>query len=549
MCTRLTFAILFMLTAWLAHAQQGAAQVLITAQYRATPLSEVLRDLERRYDLHFSYSSDFIPLEHPFTASIERKTLHEALGIIFENSPVRYAIIGGQVVLKRNEQYKQMSRLETLPRSVRQSSPVHPPAQNRKTAEPAPTRQPAVPLSPIDMRQSDQVAYAGESFHERELHVRPIALAIQEAEEESRSNRRYDDDRRLAQISLLPYLGTNTLRSSQITNQMSVNLLWGTNGGVDGVEVGGLLNSVRKDVRGVQIAGVGNIVGDNVTGTQVAGLFNRLGGSSSGVQIAGLFNQNDGNAQGVQLAGIYNHNSGDISEVQLAGIYNYAAGATHAQLSLLTNQAGNVGWGQVSCLVNTAKRVNGFQLALINTADTITGPSIGLLNIIRQGYNRLELSAAEYLWANIGLKFGSRKFYNIIHLGGRWDDIKREQADGQLTTGTFLSWGIGYGFGTSPPLGRRSLVNIEAVAIKVNELEAWTSELNWLGQLKVTLDSKLGSRISVFMGPSLNLMWSNLYDPVTDTRGSQFAPEPMLERQAGNTNFSAWVGFQAGMRF
>lgn len=526
---------------------QVSSNLLITAQYRGTPLSEVLRDLDRRYDLHFSYSSDVIPLQHPMHAHIDRKPLSEALNILFEDTPVKHAVIGGQVILRRNENYQQMSRLETLPRSVRQSSPVHPSGRG-KTPPPAPARPPVSPVTPIDRRPTSELTHAEGSMARRELNVRPIAIAIQSAEPPPVEPNRNDDDRRLAQISLLPYLGTNTLRSTEITNQMSVNLLWGANGGVDGVEVGGLLNSVRRDVRGVQVAGLGNMVGEDVTGTQVAGIFNRVGGTTTGVQVAGLLNDNRGNNFGVQVAGLYNYTHGDTAEVQIAGLFNYAEGRVNTQLSPLFNQAGDVGWGQAS-LLNLGKRVGGFQLGIINFSDTIAGAPIGLLSIVRRGYNKMEISSGEYLWANLGFKFGGRRFYNIFHFGARWDDLNRVQPDGQTLNGVFMSWGLGYGFGIAPPLGRRVLLNIEAVAIHINELEAWTNQLNMLVQNRFTFDFQVGRHINLFAGPVINMMWSTLSDEQTGAKGSTLVPEPLLDRQHLDVNFKAWIGFQAGMRF
>jgi len=312
--------------------------------------------------------------------------------------------------------------------------------------------------------------------------------------------------------------------------------------------VGGLLNSVRRDVRGVQVAGLGNMVGEDVTGTQVAGIFNRVGGTTTGVQVAGLLNDNRGNNFGVQVAGLYNYTHGDTAEVQIAGLFNYAEGRVNTQLSPLFNQAGDVGWGQAS-LLNLGKRVGGFQLGIINFSDTIAGAPIGLLSIVRRGYNKMEISSGEYLWANLGFKFGGRRFYNIFHFGARWDDLNRVQPDGQTLNGVFMSWGLGYGFGIAPPLGRRVLLNIEAVAIHINELEAWTNQLNMLVQNRFTFDFQVGRHINLFAGPVINMMWSTLSDEQTGAKGSTLVPEPLLDRQHLDVNFKAWIGFQAGMRF
>jgi hypothetical protein len=161
----------------------------------------------------------------------------------------------------------------------------------------------------------------------------------------------------------------------------------------------------------------------------------------------------------------------------------------------------------------------------------------------------MEISSGEYLWANLGFKLGARRFYNIFHFGVRWDDLNRVQPDGQTINGVFMSWGLGYGFGLAPSLGKRVLLNIEALAIHVNELEAWTNQLNMLVQSRFTFDFQVGRHINLFAGPVLNMMWSTLKDEQTGARGSAFTPKPLIDRQHLDVNFKGWIGFQAGMRF
>ena len=99
-----------------------------------------------------------------------------------------------------------------------------------------------------------------------------------------------NDGEKVAQITLFGNVGTNMNNNSTTTNRVSANILWGHNGGVNGTEVGGILNSVVNDVKGIQIAGVGNVVGGDVEGTQVGGVFNVNQGTTKGIQAAGITN-------------------------------------------------------------------------------------------------------------------------------------------------------------------------------------------------------------------------------------------------------------------
>jgi hypothetical protein len=69
-------------------------------------------------------------------------------------------------------------------------------------------------------------------------------------------------EQRWAQLSLLPFVGSNRFVSGLITNRLSINVLAGYSGGVRGLEAGSILNMVRNDMNGVQLSGFGNIVGN-----------------------------------------------------------------------------------------------------------------------------------------------------------------------------------------------------------------------------------------------------------------------------------------------
>src|SRR5690606_16099068 len=78
------------------------------------------------------------------------------------------------------------------------------------------------------------------------------------------------------QTSLSPGCSTHCDVNSQVINKVSLNVLGGYTAGTDGVEIGGMFNIVRKDVRYVQLAGLFNNVGGEVEGVQMAGLFNNV---------------------------------------------------------------------------------------------------------------------------------------------------------------------------------------------------------------------------------------------------------------------------------
>ncbi|WP_431211203.1 hypothetical protein ACQ86N_35630 [Puia sp. P3] len=89
------------------------------------------------------------------------------------------------------------------------------------------------------------------------------------------------------QMSLIPGLGTHGKMSGQVVNKLSLNLIAGYSAGMKGVELAGIANFDKGEVRGVQASGIANLVGGNVSGVQLAGIHNEDLDSLYGVQAGG----------------------------------------------------------------------------------------------------------------------------------------------------------------------------------------------------------------------------------------------------------------------
>jgi len=134
-----------------------------------------------------------------------------------------------------------------------------------------------------------------------------------------------------AQLSLLPFLGTNGKMSGQIMNKFSLNLIGGYTGGLNGFELGTVFNIDKRDVRSIQVAGLLNLVGGKVSGVQIAGYQNICKDTVSGLQISGVFNKAK-YLKGVQI-GLFNaadsstgYSIGLISTVKHGGVHRVAIG-------------------------------------------------------------------------------------------------------------------------------------------------------------------------------------------------------------------------------
>ncbi|MGH1436122.1 MAG: hypothetical protein ACRBG0_16870 [Lewinella sp.] len=502
-----------------AWAQQSSIQV--SYHYQETTLGDALVDLEQRFDLNFTYSPSRLPMDYHLNASANKMPVQDAMDNLFATSPIRHAFIGDQIVLRSDP--GRLGQIETKAIQPRQKTPLY---QEPRPTPPAIT---AIPTQePKQISGGDQ--WLSDKLEEEDLER--IAIAMENHKREM-AMEEYDATHRLAQISLLPYFGTNTHRSNEVTNNVSINVFWGTSKAVDGFEIGGFANSVVEDMRGFQMAGGVNQVGRNVIGTQLAGLVNHTGGTVEGAQVAGVGNIVLDSMTGAQVAGLFNISKHHLDGKQTAGAFNWAKGDVERQ---------------ISSFYNRARYVEKRQVGLVNVCDTTGKAPLGLLSFVKYGYNRVEVGATENMYVNLGAKFGIRKLYNIVHLGLRWDVVEQQTVDNLTSEAVYTTWSVGYGLGVVPRLGKKVLLNVEAVAMHVNEMDSWTSKLNLLGQFRTTFDYQLNGRMSFYAGPVLNVMWSQLYDASTDTYGSRIPVNPLWNEQQGETNFQGWIGFSAGIR-
>jgi len=406
---------------------------------------------------------------------------------------------------------------------------------------------------------------------------------------------------RTAQISFVPFVGTNLKMSGVITNKYSLNILAGYNGATSGVELGGLVNVTRYYVKGVQVAGLANAVGRETSGLQLAGLFNTNLGTVKGVQLAGVNNlvldslkgvqisginniiqgRTDGvqvagvsnvalknvdgvqlsgvanvalrdvnmiqvagvlnsgkNVGGAQVAGVLNASYGAVTGAQLAGVLNFARSVRAVQLAGVMNVAADTVFGvQIGTVLNFARHNRGVQLGLINIGDTVAGASIGLINLFLRGYNKLEFHYDPVMPYSARLLLGSQRFYNIFGIGTSGFQLREV-------------WGYTYGFGSAFRVGRkRNKINLHLTATDLQDDEQPFDRFVPLIRTELLFAFSPGKGWAIFAGPVLNnLLYKESYledDPFI----SDVAPYTLYETRRGDFNIQGWIGFTAGIRF
>jgi hypothetical protein len=377
------------------------------------------------------------------------------------------------------------------------------------------------------------------------------AISFAQTTELSSGNPSDSTKNRPGQVGFFYPVCSNGLESPNYSSNFSFNVLYGYNGGLRGIEVGGLVNTQVGNVDGIQVAGIANIntkktngmafagianlhkdssntvsfagisniFGKSATGVQSAGISNTVNGTFSGIQTAGICNIANGAVNGVQLAGISNVVNGDFEGVQAAGISNTVNG------NLQGTQMG---------LINTAKRVKGFQLGLINVAESFeSGVPLGLFSFVKDGYHAVEISGGEAIYANLNIKIGVEKLYTIYKFG-------YTSANGN----SYLTYGLG--LGTQKSLTEKVKISIDLSSNHILE-DSFSPDLNLLAKMDVAFRYHLTPKFAFFAGPSFNVFTTqNLLDEVNS---SFQVPYTLYETNWGNNegSTSIWIGGNLGV--
>ncbi len=217
-------------------------------------------------------------------------------------------------------------------------------------------------------------------------------------------------------LTIFPPLSTNGIDAKNYTARYSINLLAGYHGGIDGLEIGGLVNYTKYYSAGFQIAGLANVTSGDMAGVNLAGLANYATEGISGIQIAGFGNFSRAQLEGIQLAGIVNGSQTSTSGIQFAGVGNVSQGDMEGiQVSSVFNYGGfDLSGLQISGAANIARSdveglqaTGGFNLA----EDDISG-------LQASGGANIALGDMEGLMATGGLNYAEGTASGLLISGG-----------------------------------------------------------------------------------------------------------------------------------
>lgn len=151
-------------------------------------------------------------------------------------------------------------------------------------------------------------------------------------------------------------------------------------------------------------------------------------------------------------------------------------------------------------------------------------------------YKAFEMSISEGLNLQAAAKVGIRPVYGIFGIGT------------QLLSEDY-KWAFGLGIGTHLIKQEKQSMNLEYMIYHVNQNEIWTDNYNNLQQIKLLYSKRIGEKISIFGGPSLNLNIAENKQSYGHTFESTFAPYDIYSNIGDNHTAKGWIGFTLGIRF
>ena len=535
------------LVSFIAYSQAGLLEKEIAVEFNQTAIPEVLETLAERYEFGLVYQPEAIASIGPVSGYYEGN-LDGFFNRVFTNTPVHVLESHRQIVLKTDSEKTQDARA----------------TEKTKVLE-LPSKQPlGRGQALIDIPQGS----SAKTVSIRKIYADTVITG--------NTYRGYPQ--RPVHVGIIFPLSTNGVEAKKFANVASFHLIGGVSAGVhgismsgitnydshfvDGVQLAGIVNITEGKVQGIQLGGIANIAGSGVSGLQAAGIANISGDSVMAGQFAGIANVNSGYVAGGQFAGIANVNTTSSDGVMAAGIVNvtpdhhrglmasgianYSSSLQGAQIAGIANVAHESVHGfQLAGIVNVAGNVKGSQLALFNVADSVSGVPIGLLSFVRHGYHRVEMSGSEALHAQLALKLGVQKFYNILAVGFHFSG-----AD-PFDYGDEPTWAYGYGIGSEFNLGKTWRMNLDLTTFDVIEKENTfqNKKLNLLNQFRLNFGAQVGGTLTLAFGPSFNVMVSQLDGNDIGTYGSDLPPYTVYDHTYNGTNVKMWPGFDIAIRF
>ena len=340
-----------------------------------------------------------------------------------------------------------------------------------------------------------------------------------------------------AQVTFAYPLGTDGVSSLKYKYNLSLNILYGLNGGLNGIELAGILNYNKGEVDGIQLSGISNICNNSVSGIITSGVLNFSRYNFDGIQIAGVANISGKQSSGFSIAGVSNICADATSGFVISGVMNFAKSESDGlQLSTINIVADKVSGFQLG-VINFAKTLDGLQIGVINVSKNIEkGIPIGVISIVKNGYYAFEITGGDAIFANLNYKMGVERFYNIFKVG--CSTFKGKPV---------YTYGMGFGSLISFSDKHKMSIDLSSNSIVYDNdwKNHWGNELNMLNKADINYQLRINKNLWINAGPSFNVYLTKY--KIDDEFGTLKVPYTIFEDKNSKRKISMWIGFNVGI--
>ncbi len=366
-------------------------------------------------------------------------------------------------------------------------------------------------------------------------------------------------------------LEVNGKKAQERNYNFSLNIFNGYTGSIKGAELGivnlnkysvhgfqtGFVNVVKGNSKGLQIGLFTNVNLQEGVGFQVSGLWTFQKKKFTGFQFSWFGVTTWGDVYGAQASHLWNHAQGNLKGIQFAlgpnTVWNNAQGIQmSATFNIVKNWQDGIQFGFLGNYakyskgiqfgaINIAAQKSGFQIGVFNySGNGKTAATLGLINVVRHGYNKLELWGGEFQSFNLAFKYGGKKLYSMVSVGTN-----------PFNENKF--WTTGWGFGTHIRFSNRFYCDIDQITSLVHINEAFSigkGKTTIINQIRFTCGFEITPWMAIFVGP----VWNSLFSDNNQLRDGKNGIElaPTFRTFYGDINqfkFAIWPGIAGGIRF
>ncbi|MGJ3235589.1 hypothetical protein [Marivirga sp.] len=340
----------------------------------------------------------------------------------------------------------------------------------------------------------------------------------------------------------------NSQHSHYILSNLSLHLLSGYTGAIQGFQISGISNRSFLYTNGLQLSAFSNVTGNlafrpekhvdfEFRGAQIGTLINKVEGDGKGLQLGvfnrvsktfegiqmGMFNAIQRGALGLQLGGIFNYAPKRNSMAQI-GLFNYSfdAGLMYEKGFFFMRDHFQLGF------MNITNKNHGWQIGLINLSKDNKGIPVGLINT-STSHGEGNLAANEIMNTYLTFSNGSKYLLNRLIVGYNYSWNKN------------INWTAGYGL----ELKYYKINNHNAISISHDILYMMQRNKKWNNGLPV---SRISLNFSndifdkyvppILIGISYNIGYFSNEEAQLDL--------PLIMKATENTTH--WIGFDFGFK-